>query len=329
MLAATVLLFSLSQSKVEIPPAIANHLETPKWDSTPSGFRIMALSFVADGCAAQAHRDETKMNSAHDCIEKVFNVAEPLFKDERIESSRYGLLMTHVNLILGASDATGPCLNHSLHQQISKRLSELSLGDEHAHAPSYAKAKERWPADQAATLASLARYDHFHHGTLHEKPVERWVEIIRAQGLDLKRELPISEITHAHGTSKYPRGCAQSYMTRYVSEFNIELSSTWYNNYKKHFSDSVVGQKGFREWPRGVNVKADIDSGPIVFGIGAAASAFGIGAAKSQCDPLGHTLESTANLVLGFGVGGKQADTILAQSIRFAAHWQPCLASEG
>ncbi|MDF1697554.1 MAG: hypothetical protein P1U56_17045 [Saprospiraceae bacterium] len=45
--------------------------------------------------------------------------------------------------------------------------------------------------------------------------------------------------------------------------------------YKKHFLDKRLGLYGVREHPKGVNSSGDIDSGPVIWGIGGAASVVG------------------------------------------------------
>jgi hypothetical protein len=79
---------------------------------------------------------------------------------------------------------------------------------------------------------------------------------------------------------------------------------------------------GFREWPPGVARRADSDSGPIVNGVGAAATALAIPAARAMGDDvLAQRLEATAGAV---GLAARAdpklreaARTILAEAIRY------------
>jgi hypothetical protein len=43
-----------SPGGLDIPPALQTLLSAPRWDGTPRGFRIVALSFVADAGGASA-----------------------------------------------------------------------------------------------------------------------------------------------------------------------------------------------------------------------------------------------------------------------------------
>jgi hypothetical protein len=309
---------------LELPPELSRLLERPAWGSTPGPFRLIALSSIADGCAGQALARPGREAAARACVLRALELARAELPDPG--QSRDGLRLTHLSLILGAADELGPCPDEALHRQLAQTLARWSLADPHAHAPSYGSSSLRWPADQAATLASLRRFDLAHQGQLTDRPLERWREAVAA-AMDAPRELPRSEVTGRGVGARYARGCAQSYLGRYLPEVDPALAATWWRAYVRQFLVWRGPVPGFREWPPGVEGRADDDSGPIVLGVGAAASAFGIAAAKAQGDAaLGAQLEAGADLVLGVGVGGAAAHSALAEAIRFEARWQPALA---
>jgi len=81
---------------------------------------------------------------------------------------------------------------------------------------------------------------------------------------------------------------------------------------------------GFREWPPGRDLPADADSGPIVTGVGAAATAFGLAAAREVGDALtAGRLATTARVLGSSSMLSRQlaaaADSTLAQAILFQA----------
>lgn len=118
--------------------------------------------------------------------------------------------------------------------------------------------------------------------------------------------------------AKVPRGCANSFLVRDTSEFDAPLAATWWAAYRQHFLTPLGPSVGFREWPRGVERRADVDSGPIVFGIGAAASALGISAAKSQGDDaLAAQLEASREAALRALASEKQTRGVLPQVSAF------------
>jgi len=315
LLAAVLLVAASDTPTFELPPRLEKLLTDGKWDSTPASFRIIALSHLADGCAGQGRAHPELLKDARACVKSTLTRALALQK------SNDGLFLSHLNLIYGAADQLGECVDPKEHERLTRELARRSLADPLAHAASYEKVTLRWPADQTATLASLARFDAAHGTTLLQAPLDAWREVM-TKHLDPKTGLPQSELTGKGPGAKYPRGCAQSFITRYLREADPQLAAQWWEKYREHFLVHLGAVAGFREWPRGVERKGDVDSGPIILGIGTAASAFGIAAAKTQGDTaLAAQLEASASAVLAIGAGGEVAKGVLAQAISFEARW--------
>ncbi len=315
---ALPLLLAADGSAFELPAPLRRLLDTGRWDATPAGFRVIALSHLADGCVAQAKAHPEREAEARRCVEAVLRRARALPDDGG------GLFRSHLLLILGAADALGPCVDPAAHRALAEALADASLGDPLRHAASYPSVSLRWPADQAVTLAGLHRFDAGHPAEppLAPAAAREWARVLAAH-LDEASGLPRSELTGRGPGARWPRGCAHSYLTRYVAEFDPALAASWWAPYRAGFLVRLGGVVGFREWPRGVAQPPDLDSGPIVLGIGAAASAFGIAAAKSQGDvALAAQLEASASVALSTGVGGASARTVLAEAIRYQARWQ-------
>lgn len=316
LLVAALLLAASDTPEFELPARLARLLEDGKWDSTPASFRIIALSHVADGCVGQGRAHPELQAEALACVKATLRRAKALPK------SVDGLHLSHLNLIYGAVDRLGACADAQEHARLSAELARRSLVDPSRHAASYEGVALRWPADQTVTLASLARYDSAHGAGLLQQPLEEW-RAVMAKHLDAKTGLPVSELTGKGPGAKYPRGCAQSFITRYLHESDPALAASWWAAYREHFLVRIGAVVGFREWPRGVERKGDVDSGPIIFGIGTAASAFGIAAAKAQGDvALAGQFEASAGAVMMTGVGGELAQGVLAQAISFQGRWQ-------
>jgi hypothetical protein len=135
--------------------------------------------------------------------------------------------------------------------------------------------------------------------------------------------LPWSEVTDGTRTSRLPRGCGLSFGIRYTSEFDRPLAQRWWARYKERYLvDRML--VGFREWPPGRDLPADADSGPIVTGVGAAATAFGLAAAREVGDALtAGRLATTARVLGSSSMLSRQlaaaADSTLAQAILFQA----------
>lgn len=315
-LLALLLLSSTDAPSFELPKSAQKLFAEGTWGDAPRGFKIITLSHLADGCVGEAKARPAFVDESRACVANALKAAK------KLPQSDDGLFLSHLNLIYGAADQLGDCDDEVEHRRLSELLARRSLADPTKHVASYEKLAFRWPADQTATLASLARFDAAHEGHTLSAPLDAW-RAFMTKHIDAKTGLPESEVTGTAPGAKYPRGCAQSFITRYLSEVDPQLANEWWEKYRDHHLTRIGAIVGFREWPRGVERKGDVDSGPIVFGIGAAASAFAIAAAKSQGDDaLAAQLEVSASTALMLGAGGKQAEGVLPQAIQFQGRWQ-------
>jgi hypothetical protein len=77
------------------------------------------------------------------------------------------------------------------------------------------------------------------------------------------------------------RGSGNSGILSFAGELDAEVAQRWYASYvEHHWVDGVVS--GFREVPSGQPNVVDVDSGPVILGMGSVASLFGIGAARAN-----------------------------------------------
>jgi hypothetical protein len=79
------------------------------------------------------------------------------------------------------------------------------------------------------------------------------------------------------------RGCGNSYVSLFSPAIWPEQAKKWYELYEEHFWQQGSIMAGFREFPKHMTEMdwyADVDAGPVIGGIGFAASAFGVGAAR-------------------------------------------------
>lgn len=305
-------------SSLSLAPALGVLLSSGDFGSTPKGFRIVALSFLADGCVAEARRDSSKREAARACVHRALELAKHTRRQPISLEREDGLWLSHFNLILGAADAMGPCADLEQHRAVSEALRKRSLDDAFHHVRSYANLAHRWPADQTATLASLHRHDAAHGTDWSADATQPWRAYVLEHAMDKKFGLPWSEVTLADKTSKLPRGCALSWQTRYLNEVDPKLARTWWEAFRGQYWVEHLGMGGLREWPPGVEHKGDIDSGPIVQGVGAAATALGIAAARVMGDERSAAaLERTALLVGSVSRWVPQARGPLPEAIRY------------
>lgn len=233
-----------------------------------------------------------------------------------------GLYLAHLNIVLGSyQKITHNNHYRKLNHQVSEILAQWSLEDPQKHVRSYAKLKHKWPADQAAVLYSLHLYDQNYGTTISQRPIREWLDFMQEEATNQEFNLPHSNITNKPHAN-IPRGCALSWSVMYMSHFAPTEAKALWLDYKKHFWEPGLLFSGFREWPIGEEHGQDSDSGPIVYGIGASASAFGMAAAKLQGDKgvfskIEHDL-SLAQLFLGLSSTASQSyQNPLAQSLLF------------
>jgi hypothetical protein len=95
--------------------------------------------------------------------------------------------------------------------------------------------------------------------------------------------LPAFEVDSRSGRIvQNARGCGNSGILIFAAELDPTTATRWYHSYEDLFWVRNRWIAGFRELPRGDNRHLkDVDSGPVLFGIGSVASAFGIGAARA------------------------------------------------
>jgi hypothetical protein len=243
-------------------------------------------------------------------------------RDLDVAAANDGVWLSHLNLMLGARDSLAPCADPQEHAAIAEGLARRSLREPTFHVPSFAGDAHRWPADQTATLASLKRFDRGHGTHLADQPLQRWRDRMLAKEIDPRLGLPWSEATGKAAGAREPRGCALSFQTRYLGEVDAALAATWWRRYKDAYLVDRALLVGFREWPRGRDRPADADSGPIVDGVGAAATALALPAARAMNDDaLAARLQLTAAIVGQWAATdarlSRQSSTVLAAAILF------------
>jgi hypothetical protein len=158
---------------------------------------------------------------------------------------------------------------------------------------------QAWPVDNMAAVAALARADALVSVPGAAAAVAAWPERIagvrdRATGL-----LP-HKLAADGSVLEGPRGSSQALLLAFEPDVDPELAAQDYRRFVSTFVVRRIGLVGVREFPAGTAGEGDQDSGPLLIGVSASASAVALAAAGRQHDTrLSRSLNGEAEL---FGV---------------------------
>jgi len=135
-----------------------------------------------------------------------------------------------------------------------------------------------WPADNVTALLSLSVHDRL-FDTNYINAYAEWKNWT-LENSDPLTGMPAGHIDNSTGQLHQPaRGCANSWIITLIHDIDPGYSNDLYRKYVEYFLISRLGIRMLREYPKGINYPADVDSGPIIWDAGTAASGLGIGAA--------------------------------------------------
>ena len=142
-----------------------------------------------------------------------------------------------------------------------------------------------YPFDTLPCLASMNLYAKATSNSDLRPYIEEHLHWIIARGMDKKTGLPASKVDRkTYARLAPPRGCDLSYRVALTAGIQRSEAIRVYKPYVKHFWKELLVAAGFAEWPDDRQGKADSDSGPIIMGLGMAASGFGLAATRLMGD---------------------------------------------
>lgn len=139
---------------------------------------------------------------------------------------------------------------------------------------------QSWPADVVLCVAALARHDRLYQEK-YQAIIDSWRKRAN-QNLDDLGLIPHKVHSVTGRAIENARGSSQSLIQCFLPE--IVRGNHGYDTYHKTFAASRFGLPGVLEYPNGIDGAGDIDSGPVVLGIGGAATIVGMRAAKVNGD---------------------------------------------
>ncbi|MHC4867600.1 MAG: hypothetical protein ACYTEX_26315, partial [Planctomycetota bacterium] len=155
-----------------------------------------------------------------------------------------------------------------------------------------------YPTDVVAAIAAINRADDV-LGTDHGDFVKRSVRGFRGPLVDTTG-LPPYAADSRSGYIGPARGCSSQWVVLWAPELWPKTAKQWYESFERHFWQEHWTAVGFREFAKETGSPQwyfDVDAGPVAAGFGAAASAFGIGAARAN-GRFDHAYPLSAELIV-------------------------------
>lgn len=131
-----------------------------------------------------------------------------------------------------------------------------------------------WPADVTLCVASLVIHDRL-FPPQYGADIKIWIAQVKLK-LDSNGLIPHAIQYKDQEIAHEARGSSQSLMLIFLKEIDPEFAAQQYAVYKEKFVDIRLGLTGIREYPTGEYGVGDVDSGPVIFQMGGAATIVGM-----------------------------------------------------
>ncbi|WP_333818862.1 hypothetical protein [Ohtaekwangia sp.] len=181
-------------------------------------------------------------------------------------------------------------------------IAEAVSGNKSPFPESYPDAA--WPADIVIGIASLKIHDQL-FAPAYESVISRWLGKVRNH-LDQHGMIPHAVHSLTGKTQEHARGSSQSLMLIFIHEIDSTFGMQQFQLYRKYFLTFRLGIPVMREYPYGTTGHGDVDSGPVVFQAGAAASITGMRTLATYNDQATACALRNATEAFGFAITRNQ-----------------------
>lgn len=186
-----------------------------------------------------------------------------------------------------------------LFQKNCEAISEALKSSQSPYLESYLG--QKWPADGIIAASNLKLHDEVFESPIYEGQLRAWTKKVKLN-LDPRTGLiPHSLDAESDEIIEGARGCSQSLILNFIHEIDPVFSNDQFLKYKEHFLDYRMKMPGIREYPKGIKGFGDVDSGPVILGIGGAASIVGQRTMAKYKD--WATFMGLRNCIEAFGLG--------------------------
>ena len=197
---------------------------------------------------------------------------------------KYGYFLEHLNIVLGSYQRVAGDQYLDLNERVSKHLLKNSMSYSNYHADLLPNVNMKWSADQAAIIYSLWLFDQNNSSNMSAEIGDKWLSYMNRHSKHKGTGLFQTEVLGTRKYSRQPRGCSMAYLIHYMERFQPEEAQKQWGLFKKHMMTHVMGNTGFREYLKQYKGRWTPDSGPIVKGVGIAATGLALNAASTVGD---------------------------------------------
>ena len=197
---------------------------------------------------------------------------------------KFGYYLEHLNIILGCYHQVVDSSYLELNERVTLHLLKSSMMHNDYHADLLPYSKMKWSADQAAIIYSIWLFDKNNSTNHANQLIEKWTAFMNKNQKHSGTELYKTEVVGIKKYSNQPRGCALAYLIHYMYRFSSKEAQYQWNQFKKHMMVDIIGIKGFREYLDSYEGSWTPDSGPIIKGLGIAATGLALNASTTVGD---------------------------------------------
>jgi hypothetical protein len=156
-----------------------------------------------------------------------------------------------------------------------------------------------WAEDAIFALESLRLHDVLFKSD-YSKARSAWLSWMKNH-LDSDSQMMVTQIDPQTGQIiDGPRGCALSWALAFLPQIDPEFSRLQFDRFRNHWFIPFLGMLGIQEWYKGKQLPTQFPAGPVVFGLGGAASGIGIATCRANGDYVSWHLLLRSLETLGF-----------------------------
>ena len=290
--------------------------QNPEWDFMSRTYTVLALANLAKKTPAQSKRYlDTIDRIIEDTLraEKSrgmhhFLMAYAKRASFKHSSQRSLFIDGEIALMLAARRLIkdSPALKEQMIQRVQTFYKQMNAGSV-LSAESYPD--ECWMFGNSIAIAVLHLSDYLDN-TRYQPFIQRWLKMVKTKLIDPQSGMLVSSFkldgTHLNG----PEGSSLWMVLHCLRLVDPAFAETQYALAKKALLRNVMGYAYAREWPESQQGTEDVDSGPIIPGLGASPGASGLAILGAATFNDTETLNALLRSLVAFGMPNEEKDEL-------------------